>query len=172
MEMLAKETAVLSPATSKSAPNRIQWTEEMVSAFNSIRRTIAHACSLTIPHVSDKISIVTDASGRGIGGVLQVERSDNWEAAAFFSRELRGAEYRYSVTEMEALALVEAVKHFAYYLYGKRFVAYTDHKPLCYLFEGAHLNNRLKRMSCKLQPWQMTIEYLPGKDNTLADAPS
>ena len=170
VEMLAKETAVLSPATSKSAPNRIQWTEEMVSAFNSIRHTIAHACSLTIPLVSDKISIVTDASGRGIGGVLQVERSDNWEAAAFFSRQLRGAEYRYSATEMEALALVEAVKHFAYYLYGKRFVAYMDHKPLCYLLEGAHLNNRLKRMSYKLQPWQMTIEYLPGKDNTLADA--
>ena len=113
VEMLAKETAVLCPATSKSAPNRIQWTEEMVSAFNSIRHAIAHACSLTIPLVSDKISIVTDASGKGIGGVLQVERSDNWEAAAFFSRQLREAEYRYSATEMEALALVEAVKHFA-----------------------------------------------------------
>ena len=94
VEMLAKKTAVLSPATSKSAPNRIQWTEEMVSAFNSIRHTIAHACSLTIPLASDQISIVTDASGRGIGGVVQVERSDNWEAAAFFSRQLRGAELR------------------------------------------------------------------------------
>ena len=35
-------------------------------------------------------SIVTDASGLGIGAVLQVKRDGQWEAAAFYSRQTRG----------------------------------------------------------------------------------
>ena len=61
---------------------------------------------------------IKDTSGIGIGGVLQVWRSDQW---AFYSRQTRGAEQRYSATELEALALVDTAKHFAYYLYGKSF---------------------------------------------------
>ena len=38
------------------------------------------------------MSIITDASGSGIGGVLQVKREGEWEAAAFFSRQTRGPE--------------------------------------------------------------------------------
>ena len=60
--------------------------------------------------------IVTDASGSGIGRVLQVKHVDEWEALAFFSRQTRGPERHYSATELEALALVEAVKHFGCYL--------------------------------------------------------
>ena len=67
----------------------------------------------------DTFSIVTDASGLGVGGVLQVWRGDRWEAAAFYSRLLQGAEQRYSATELEALALVSTISHFAYYLYGR-----------------------------------------------------
>ena len=65
------------------------------------------------------MSVVTDASGLEIGGVLQVRRGDEWEAAAFFSWQTRGAEQRYSATELEALALVETIKHSGYYLYCK-----------------------------------------------------
>ena len=79
----------------------------------------------------DVMSVVTDALGLGIGGVLQVKRDGGWEAAAFFSHQTRGAEQRYSATELKALAMVESIKHFSYYLYGKSFTVFTDHKPLC-----------------------------------------
>ena len=170
VNMLANQTAVLSPATSKSAPNRVQWTVEMVSAFEAICISIAHACCITIPTPDDDMSIATDASGKAIEGILQVKREDKWEPAGFFSRQLRGAEFRYSATETEVLALVETIKYFAYYLYGRRFTAWTDHKPLGALTEGAHLNTRLKRMSYKLQPWRVDFKYLPGEENNLADA--
>ena len=32
------------------------------------------------------------------------------------------------------------------------------------------LNPRLRRMSYKLQHWLVTVKYLPGEDNGLADA--
>ena len=116
------------------------------------------------------MSIVTDASGLGIGGVLQVLRGSAWEVAAFVSRQTRGAEQWYSATELEALALVETIKHFGYYLYGKEFVAFTDHKPLCHLLSSDHLNGRLRRLRMKLQHWLVEIRYVPGENNSLADA--
>ena len=74
---------------------------------------------LCIPVDSDVLSIVTDALGRGIGGVLQVQRDEAWQSAAYYSRQLRGTEHRYSATELEALALVETIQHFGYCLYGR-----------------------------------------------------
>ena len=58
------------------------------------------------------------------------------------------------------------------YLYGKHFVVESDHKPL----EMIHLKNlsaapaRLQRMLLWIQPYDLAIRYLPGKDMLLADA--
>ena len=170
VEKLANETAILTPLTSKLAPARIVWTEERELAFHTICNMISHSCVLCIPLPEDVFSLVTDASGLGIGAVLQVWREERWEAAAFFSRQTRGAEQRYSATELEALALVESVKHFAYYLYGRTFTVYTDHKPLCQLLTSDRLNPRLRKIAMKMQHWLVSIEYLPGRDNGFADA--
>ena len=133
VDLLAKEMAVLSSLTSKVAPSWVVWPQEHELAFTNICLCISSTCKLTIPLPEDVMSIVTDASGLGIGGVLQVKREGWWEAAAFCTWQTRGAEQRYSATELEALALVETVEHFSYYLYGKLFSVFTDHKPLCQL---------------------------------------
>ena len=170
VEKLAKETAILTPLTSKLAPARIVWTEERELTFHTICNMISQSCELCIPLPEDVFSLVTDASGLGIGAVLQVWRDEQWEAAAFFSRQTRGAEQRYSATELEALALVESVKHFSYYFYGRVFTAYTDHKPLCQLLTSDRLNPRLRKIAMKMQHWLVSIEYLPGRENGFADA--
>ena len=138
----------------------------MESAFQNIRECISNSCVLTIPLPEDAMSAVTDASGLGIGGVLQVRRGDELEAAAFFSQQTRGAEQRYSATELEALALVETIKYYGYYLYGKQFLAY---KPLCQLMTSDRLKGCLRRLGMKLQHWLVEICYVPGKKNGLAD---
>ena len=156
--------------TTKQVPSRIMWNEEGEKAFNDILYTIAHTTSLCILLPEDTFSLVTDASGLGIGGVLQVQRKGEWTPAAYFSRQLKGPEQRYSATEIEALAVVESVRHFNYYLYGQKFVIYTDHKPLTQLLVSKHLNPNLRRYAYKLQHWMTEIQYLPGKENSLADA--
>ena len=169
VQQLAKETAILTPLTSKLATARITWTDEREIAFHTICHQISNSCTLCIPLQEDTFSLVTDASRVGIGAVLQVKRDEQWEAAAFYSRQMRGAELRYSATELEALALVESIRHFSYYLYGREFITYTDHKPLCQLLTSDRLNPRLRRISLKLQHWLVTIKYLPGRDNGFAD---
>jgi len=168
--MLASQTAILSPLTSKLAPARVVWTSEGELAFSSIVRMICDTCELCIPLPQDKYSLVTDASGLGIGGVLQVWRKGEWEPVAFFSRQLRGAKQRYSATEIETLAVVESIQHFSYYLYGHNFTVFTDHRPLVHLMDSGKLNPRLRRLGYKLQGWMVTIQYLPGSENGFADA--
>jgi len=75
----------------------------------------------------------------------------------------------YSATKLEALALIECLRHFGYSLYGHEFCVSTDHKSLCYLLSSDRLNARLSRMALKLQHWLVTIKYLPGQENYLAD---
>ena len=144
--------------------------DERVSAFNSICSFFCSPPNLCVPLPCDILSIVCDASGKGVGGVLQVKRDGDWLPSAYYSRQLRGPEHRYSATELEALALVEMVKHFAYHLYGRSFVAYTDHRPLEQLLSSTRLNPRLARLAYKLQHWLIQIRYLPGVDNIMADA--
>ena len=170
IEMLAKHTATPSPATGKSAPSVVVWTEDRSQAFRAICELVCNACVLEIPLPQDEYSLVTDASGYGLGAVLQVKRKDDWAPAAFYSRQTRGPERTYSASELEALAVVESVKHFSPYLDTQKFVVFTDHKPLCSLLTSDHLNGRLKRFSTKLQPWLIQFKYLPGTENTFADA--
>ena len=92
------------------------------------------------------------------------------EAAAFFSSQLRRPKQRYYFTELEALALASTLSHFSYYLYGRHFMAYTDHKPLCHLLTSDRLNPRLRRIALKLQHWLIDAQYLPGNENGYADA--
>ena len=170
VDMLAKDTATLSPATARTAPNVVVWTSEMDTAFDNICESVCNAGTLVIPLPQEEFSLITDASGQGMGAVLQVRWEGEWEAVTFYSRQTNGPERRYSASKLEALVVVEAIQHFTLYLYGKRFVVFTDHRPLCSLLTSEHLNRRLKRFSVKLQPWMLQIEYLPGSDNTLADA--
>ena len=37
----------------------------------------------------------------------------------YHARQLRGAELNYSATELEALAVISTVEHFAHYLFGE-----------------------------------------------------
>ena len=153
IEMLAKHTAALSPATGKSAPSVVVWTEDRSQAFRAICELVCNACVLEIPLPQNEYSLVMDASGFGLGAVLQVKRKDGWAPAVFNSRQTRGPERRYSASKLEALAVVKSVKHFSPYLFGQKFVVFTNHKPLCSLLTSDHLNGMLKRFSIKLQPW-------------------
>ena len=68
------------------------------------------------------------------------------------------------------LALVWAAKYFRCYLYGKRFVARTDHSALSYMRKFADSNCRLLRWSLKLSELDFVVEHRPGPKIGHADA--
>ena len=76
---------------------------------------------------------------------------------------------RYTVTEMECLAVVRGVEHFEVYLLGKEFVVQTDHRALQFLQTSCHLNGRLTRWALRLQEFSFSIKYRPGSKHQNAD---
>ena len=162
-------SALLSPATSVSAPKVVVWTDVMDRAFEMLKVSLSNNVILTIPSISDTYTLHTDASGFGIGACLHVIRDGQELPVAFYSRQLQGAEKNYSITELETLAIVASLKHFEYYVYGTTLSIFTDHKACTALLTSSALNNRLKRMTLYLQDKDITIQYRPGAESSNAD---
>ena len=55
--------------------------------------------------------------------MLSVERDGEEIPVGYFSKKLSPSEQKYSVTELECLAVVKAIDHFAVYLWGRMPVA-------------------------------------------------
>ena len=159
IENFANSSAVLSPATAKATPDPIQWTQLMLEAFSKLKCSLCKNVVLCVPCPSDIFVLCTDASARGVGGVLCVQRKEKELPVAFYSRQLRGPECRYSAIELEALAVVVTVGHFAHYLWGRRFKILTDHHALEPLMTSRVLNRRLQIWALQLQDFNFQIEY-------------
>ena len=165
----AKLSRVLTPSTSPNAPKTVQWTSQMEEAFVSLKSMLCKYVILTVPNVTDHFQVQTDASHQGLGALLNVIREGKEYPVCFFSRQLCGAEKNYSAMEIEALGVVEAVKHRTHFLYGQRFEVLTDHRALCYFTTLQHLNKRLRGFALRLTMYDCSIQYRPGTTNANAD---
>ncbi len=105
-------------------------------------------------HRENSFVIETDGSGSGVGGVLSVVRDESLCPVSFNSKQLQGAERRYSAQELEGRALYWTIVHFAFYLYGRTFTVVTDHRPLV-----NQKNRRLLRWTLKLEDFDFRVIY-------------
>lgn len=87
----------------------------------------------------------------------------------FASRSLIPAEKNYSPTEGEALAILFALKRFEHLIHGHQILVRTDHRPLSFVKSGSEHNRKLARWWAELLNYNITVEYLPGKKNVVAD---
>ena len=165
----ASYSSRLSPDTSKFAPGVVQWSEDKLEAFNHLKGALVNVCTLTIPSQEDCFCLHTDASGVGIGATLNVKRDGVEKPVAFFSRQLQGAQKRYSATELEGLAVFTAINFFDHFLYGRHFVVITDHQALVALLKSKKLNKRLYGWLIKLMDFNFEIIYRPGSEHGDAD---
>ncbi|XP_037787716.1 uncharacterized protein LOC119583317 [Penaeus monodon] len=110
------------------------WGPEQQTAFETLKDKLISAPVLRQPDFSKEFELHTDASSIALGASHAKDDDHTPHAVAYFSRKLRDAETRYPAIDLEALAVVEGVRTFDSYLYGRRFTVYTDHRPLVYVF--------------------------------------
>lgn len=144
-----------------------QWNASHEAAFNDIKAAISDDTTLVYFDSKKPITLQVDASMKGIGAALLQEG----RPVAFASKSLSDEETRYANIEREMLAVVYGCERFHTYLYGQTFTVESDHKPL----ESIQLKHlraappRLQRMLLRIQPYNLTIKYIPGKDMKIAD---
>ena len=147
------------------------WSDDCQAAFDRLKQLLIDSPLLVFPDFSRGFMMETDASGIGLGAVLAQEVEDGTlHPVAYASRTLQPHEQNYGATELEALGVVWATKHFRHYLYGHKCVIFTDHEALKSLLNTPHPSGKLARWGLILQDMELEIKYRSGKKNSNADA--
>jgi len=115
-------------------------------------------------------TLCTDASGIGLGSALmQLYTRGKLRTIAYASCKLRNAETRFSVTHLEAYAVVWSPKTSRSIIFGLEITIYTDHQAVTELFKGNILSGRLVKWYLTIQEFRPTFYYLPRRANVVAD---
>ena len=107
-----------------------KWTPEHERAFIRVNNEVKKAAELTHFKRNKPLRIFCDASKQGLGAVLQQCEENEWKPISYASRFLTELETKYSIHELELLAVVWSVEHFKNYVYGVPFGIVSDHKAL------------------------------------------
>jgi hypothetical protein len=151
----------------------VTWNESILADFLNLKKALANAPILAFPDFGKTFVLQCDASKTSIGGVcLQmhfVNGRQILKPVMFFGRKLTLTEQRYSTTEREMLAIVYGYQSCYHFVYGRKIVFGTDHKPLVTLCKLKRPFDRLGRLLNHLMGVDYTLEFIPGNLNYLAD---
>ena len=132
-----------------------EWADQHTQAVETLKKALTTAPVLVMPDYSKRFIVQTDASYSGIGAVLAqsytIDGKEVDRPIAFVSRSLKPAEKNYSVTHLELLGVMYAVKQFRHYILGSNFLIQTDHRALNGLLTSTDLSGRLQRWLTALQ---------------------
>ena len=166
----AKITTSLNNLLRKDQP--FIWDQACEDAFQTLKTAVTTTPILTYPRMDKPFIISCDASVTSIGFILsQIDESTNLEKPIVFGgRSLRNEERRWAITDLEALAMVEAFREFRPYIQFSRVIVYTDHIALQWIQNLHNKTGRLFRWAMLLQGYNFEIRHKPGKAHTNADA--
>ncbi|GKE15753.1 reverse transcriptase domain-containing protein [Tanacetum coccineum] len=145
---------------------KFDWGEKAEAAFQSLKQKLCSAPILALPEGSENFVVYCDALHKGLGAVLMQKE----KVIAYASCQLKVHEKNYTTHNLELGAVVFALKMWRRYLYGTKYVVFTDHKSLQHILDQEDLNIRQRRWLELLSDYDCEIRYHPGKANVVADA--
>ena len=154
----------------KGSKAKIECTPAAIKAIQDVKHVMATRVTLKYPDFSQMFLLFCDASRTGIGSWLAQFEKDAIRPIVFMSRTLNAHEKNYSVIELEALSIVEALHKCRSFLLGSRVKIMTDARSLIYLFKFSDPNSRIYRWQLTVMEFQIeNIAFLAGESNTVAD---
>jgi len=144
------------------------WSEQCNSAFEELRQRLISSPILSFPTKDGQFILDTDASNHGIGAVLSQIQNKEEKVIVYFSKVFNKSERNYCVTRRKLLAIINSLKSFHYYLYGRNFLIRTDHISLRWLMSFKNLEGQLARWLEQIQ--QYNFEIIHRKENLHGNA--
>ena len=163
---------ILEGEASKLKSEAITLTPDALDAFKKLKMCCMTAPVLAFADFEKEFQLETDTSSEGLGAVLSQKQPDGkWHPVTFGSHELKEVEAKYHSSKLEFLALKWAItEQFREYLQYRPFTVLMDNNPLTYVLMTPNLNALGHRWVAALTGYNMTIKYLKGSDNKVADA--
>ena len=155
--------------------NNINWTLYHDVEFAALKHEILEARGVIPFHLSKRIKIYTDAAMTGEMGYALWQPNENGDnrLVACRSTGLADAQKIYAMVELELAAITFALENSRFYCLGaKDITVWTDHQALAGL-QHKHYdqidNKHLVRLFKSICHYNVTIKYIPGPENELAD---
>ncbi|GJR09467.1 putative reverse transcriptase domain-containing protein [Tanacetum coccineum] len=142
------------------------WGNKQEAAFQLLKKKLCSAPILALPEGSKDFIVYCDALIKGLGAVLMQRE----KVIAYASRQLKIHEKNYTTHDLELGAVVFALKIWRHYLYGTKYMVFTDHKSLQHILDQKELNMKQRQWLELLSDYDCDIRYHPGKANVVADA--
>ncbi|GJY05762.1 putative reverse transcriptase domain-containing protein [Tanacetum coccineum] len=145
---------------------KFDWSDKAEAAFQLLKQKLCSAPILALPKGSEILVVYCDASRKGLGAILMQRE----KVIAYVSRQLKIHEKNYTTCDLELGAVVFALKMWRHYLYGTKWVVFTDHKSLQHILDQKELNIRQRRWLELLSGYDCEIRYHLIKANVVVDA--
>lgn len=147
------------------------WEANHDKEWKELIRALTSAPLLAIFDPSRQTKLSADASSFAVGAALFQLHDQDWRPVAYASRVLSSAETRYAQIEKEVLAVTFACERFKEFVVGFPVIVETDHRPLLAISQKnlSEMPPRLQRYFLRLMPFDITLQYVPGRQLLLAD---
>lgn len=148
---------------------RFVWDKGKQEAFKKLIVALTTAPVLASPDYKIPFEIQADASKKACGAVLVQKQDGGEKVIAYMSQKFTATQQKYTVTELECLAVILAIERFRSYIEGSQFTVITDHHSLLWLKNLKDPNGRLARWALRLQAYDFTLMHRKGKCHTVPD---
>ncbi|GBG61956.1 hypothetical protein CBR_g26119 [Chara braunii] len=140
-------------------------------SFQALKTAMLMAPVLSMYDPTLPTRVTTDASGYGIGAVLEQHDGDDWHPMEYFSHKVPPINSLDDARKKELLAFVMALKRWRHFLLGRRrFTWVTDNNPLTYYKTQDTVSSTIGRWMYFINQFDFTPKHLPGLSNRAADA--
>ena len=160
----------------KGSKKKLAWTPEAEDVFNRLKERLLGHLGLFLVDPDKGFVLRTDPSDYAVGAVLEQVRDDGTHVpVAFWSRILAEGQRRtWTARGKETYAIVCALRKWSGHIRLQPVVVCTDHQSL-QSWHKEHVDTpsgpaaRRARWHETFAKFDLSVVYVPGKDNTVAD---
>ena len=145
------------------------WTNDCETAFQTLKNKLCTAPVLISPDPNLPFHIFSDASKKSVGFVLMQKKNGRLHPIAYGSKILDKHQQNWTITCLEAYALVIGLHHFRFYVEGHKVILHTDHSALTYIAKQHLTDTKVARWLQTLINFDIQIIYEKASNNTVAD---
>lgn len=152
----------------KKENSLFEWNEECEKSFSQIKKELMKTCRLIMPDEKKPYVIHCDASGDAHAAALMQETAEGLKPLGFYSKRLQDRKTFVPAVELELRCIASSLSYFRQWVFGKKVLVLTDHRPLKKLIEKNCESHLLKYVRA-IKEYDVEVQYIPGERNIVAD---
>ncbi|GBG77836.1 hypothetical protein CBR_g25766 [Chara braunii] len=163
---------IAAPMTRLQSPKvSFVFDDDARRSFQALKTAMLMALVRSIYDPTLPTGVTTDASGYGIGAVLEQHDGDDWYLVEYFSHKVPLINSLDDARKKELLAFVMALKRWRHFLLGRcRLTWVTDNNPLTYYKTQDTVSSTIGRWMYFIDQFDFTPKHPPDLSNPATDA--